>query len=148
MVPLLACLKDRTHTWGNDPLPLALRDKTLWLPNTEMTKLCVVSDETSTNLFPHFQRLTLQGVTLQLSILGSGGRVQSPRVRLGVDLGGRGRGRRWGVFPRNYIYIVREIRAGSPSDETPWLPNTDMTKPCEVSDETSTVPFPALSAPV
>jgi hypothetical protein len=27
---------------------------------------------------------------------------------------------------------------GSHSDETSWLPNTEMTKPCEVSDETST----------
>ena len=30
----------------------------------------------------------------------------------------------------------------SPSDETPMLPNKEMTKPCEVNDETSTDPFP------
>jgi hypothetical protein len=29
-------------------------DETHWLPNKEMTKLSEVSDETSTNLFPHF----------------------------------------------------------------------------------------------
>ena len=37
-----------------------LSDETLWLPNKETTKPCEVSDETSTNLFPHFQCLTLQ----------------------------------------------------------------------------------------
>jgi len=40
------------------------------------------------------------------------------------------------------IYILGEIRTGSPNDETPWLPNKEMTKPCEVSDETSTNLFP------
>ncbi len=40
------------------------------------------------------------------------------------------------------IYILGEIRTGSPNDETPWLPNKEMTKPCEVSDETSTNIFP------
>ena len=39
-------------------------------------------------------------------------------------------------------YILGEIRTGSPNDETPWLPNKEMTKPCEVSDETSTNLFP------
>jgi hypothetical protein len=39
-------------------------------------------------------------------------------------------------------YIVGEIRTGSPNDETLWLPNKEMTKPCEVSDETSTNLFP------
>jgi hypothetical protein len=36
------------------------------------------------------------------------------------------------------VYIVGEIRTGSPNDETPWLPNKEMTKLSEVSDETST----------
>ena len=40
------------------------------------------------------------------------------------------------------IYILGEIRTGSPNDETLWLPNKEMTKPCEVSDETSTNLFP------
>jgi len=39
-------------------------------------------------------------------------------------------------------YIIRRLRTGSPNDETPWLPNKEMTKPCEVSDETSTNLFP------
>ena len=39
-------------------------------------------------------------------------------------------------------YILGEIRTGSPNDETLWLPNKEMTKPCEVSDETSTNLFP------
>ena len=41
-------------------------------------------------------------------------------------------------FYRDYPYILGEIRTGSPNDETLWLPNKEMTKPCEVSDETST----------
>ena len=36
------------------PVALVASDETLWLPNKEMTKPCEVSDETSTNLFPHF----------------------------------------------------------------------------------------------
>ena len=40
-------------------------------------------------------------VTLRLSNLGSGGRVRSPRVRGGVDLGGRGRGSEGGCFSEN-----------------------------------------------
>jgi hypothetical protein len=40
------------------------------------------------------------------------------------------------------VYIIREIRTGSPSDETNWLPNKEMSKLCEVSDETSTKLFP------
>jgi hypothetical protein len=43
------------------------------------------------------------------------------------------------IFTRYIIYIVRRFTTGSPSDETPWLPNKEMTKPCEVSDETSTI---------
>jgi hypothetical protein len=39
-------------------------------------------------------------------------------------------------------YIIRRLHTGSPSDETLWLPNKEMTKPCEVSDETSTNLFP------
>jgi len=39
-------------------------------------------------------------------------------------------------------YIIRRSSTGSPSDETHWLPNKEMTKPCEVSDETSTNLFP------
>ena len=39
-------------------------------------------------------------------------------------------------------YILRRSSTGSPSDETHWLPNKEMTKPCEVSDETSTNLFP------
>ena len=35
------------------------------------------------------------------------------------------------IFRR--FYILGEIRTGSPNDETPWLPNKEMTKPCEVS---------------
>ena len=43
-------------------------------------------------------------------------------------------------------YIVRRFTTGSPRDEPHWLPNTEMTKLCEVSDETSTdAGFPALS---
>ena len=49
-------------------------DGTHWLPNKEMTKLWEVSDETSTDRFPHFQCLTLQCDTSTLS-LRSGGRV-------------------------------------------------------------------------
>jgi hypothetical protein len=75
-------------------------DETHWLPNKEMTKLSEVSDETSTNLFPHFQCQTLQCDTSTLK-LRPGGRVRSPRVRLGVDLGGRGGGRWGGCFPEN-----------------------------------------------
>jgi len=41
-----------------------------------------------------------------------------------------------------FVYILRRLHTGSPSDETPWLPNKEMTKPCEVSDETSTNLFP------
>ena len=44
--------------------------------------------------------------------------------------------------PLHMSYIVRRLRTGSPSDETPWLPNKEMTKPSEVSDETSTNLFP------
>jgi hypothetical protein len=36
------------------PVALMTYDETSWLPNKEMTKPCEVSDETSTNLFPHF----------------------------------------------------------------------------------------------
>ena len=53
-------------------------DGTHWLPNKEITKLWEVSDETSTDRFPHFQCLTLQGVTRRLSVFGQG-----------VDLGGQ-----------------------------------------------------------
>ena len=91
------------------PQPYILRrftiDGTHWLPNKEMTKLWEVSDETSTDRFPHFQCLTLQcdtstGSTLSLR---SGGRVGSPRgrgrltseVSLGVGGGG--------VFPETTL---------------------------------------------
>ena len=37
---------------------------------------------------------------------------------------------------------IRRSGTGSPSDETHWLPNKEMTKLCEVSDETSTNLFP------
>ena len=43
-------------------------DGTHWLPNKEMTKLWEVSDETSTDRFPHFQCLTLQCDTSTLSL--------------------------------------------------------------------------------
>ena len=36
------------------------------------------------------------------------------------------------------VYIVRRFTTGNPSDEPPWLPNKEMTKLCEVSDETWT----------
>ena len=70
-------------------------DGTQWLPNKEMTKLWEVSDETSTDRFPHFQCLTLQCDTSTLN-LRPGGRVGSPRgrgrltseVSLGVGGGG------------------------------------------------------------
>ena len=75
-------------------------DGTHWLPNKEMTKLWEVSDETSTDRFPHFQCLTLQCDTSTLS-LRPGGRVGSPRgrgrsARGSVDLRGQPRGRRGG----------------------------------------------------
>ena len=60
---------------------IALVTKTPQLPNAEMTKLCEVSDETSTdrflrNRFPHFQCLTLQSDTSTLNLrLGGSGRV-------------------------------------------------------------------------
>jgi hypothetical protein len=41
-----------------------------------------------------------------------------------------------------HLYIVRRFTTGNPSDEPPWLPNKEMTKLCEVSDETSTDRFP------
>ena len=48
-----------------------------------------------------------------------------------------------GFVIRMYVsYIVRRSTTGRPSDETLWLPNKEMTKPCEVSDETSTNLFP------
>ena len=47
-------------------------DGTHWLPNTEMTKLWGVSDETSTDRFPHFQCLTLQCDTSTLSLRSGG----------------------------------------------------------------------------
>ena len=54
--------------------PVALMTKPPWLPNKEMTKLSEVSDETLTNLFPHFQCLTLQcdPSTLKPRLGGSG----------------------------------------------------------------------------
>jgi hypothetical protein len=33
-----------------------------------------------------------------------------------------------GVEVSDRYYIVGEIRTGSPNDETPWLPNKEMTK--------------------
>ena len=47
-------------------------DGTHWLPNKEMTKLWEVSDETSTDRFPHFQCLTLQCDTSTLSLRSGG----------------------------------------------------------------------------
>ena len=84
-------------------------DETHWLSNKEMTKPCEVSDETSTNLFPHFQCQTLQCDTSTLN-LRPGGRVRLPRVRLGVDLGGRGRGRRGGVFPKTTLNFLDSLQ--------------------------------------
>ena len=70
-----------------------LSDETPWLPNKEMTKPCEVSDETSTNLFPHFQCLTLQCDPSTLKPwLGGVWR------KLGLDLGGQLGGRQH--FPR------------------------------------------------
>ena len=43
-----------------------------WLPNKEMTKLWEVSDDTSTDRFPHFQCLTLQCDTSTLSLRSGG----------------------------------------------------------------------------
>jgi len=38
------------------------------------------------------------------------------------------------VFPRvRSLYILGEIRTGSPNDETLWLPNKEMTKPLYLS---------------
>jgi len=31
----------------------------------------------------------------------------------------------------SHRYIVRRFTTGSPNDETPWLPNKEMTKPWE-----------------
>ncbi len=45
--------------WGRIYI-LTTSDETHWLPNKEVMKLSEVSDETSTNLFPHFQCQTLQ----------------------------------------------------------------------------------------
>ena len=45
-----------------------------------------------------------------ISNLGPGGRVRSPRVRLGVDLGGRGRGRRGGVFPKTTLDFLDSLQ--------------------------------------
>ncbi len=45
-------------------------------------------------------------------------------------------------YTKHRFYILGEIRTGSPNDETLWLPNKEMTKPCEVIDETSTNLFP------
>ena len=36
------------------------------------------------------------------------------------------------IFSRRFRYILRRFTTGSPSDETHWLPNKEMTKPCEV----------------
>ena len=65
------CYIFRRFTTGNPS------DEPPWLPNKEMTKLCEISDETSTDRFPHFQCLTLQcdPSTLNLRL---GGRVGSP----------------------------------------------------------------------
>ena len=49
-------------------------------------------------------------VTRRLSNLGPGGRVRSPRVRGGVDLGGRGRGRRGGVFPETTLNFLDSLQ--------------------------------------
>ena len=77
-------------------------DGTHWLPIKEMTKLWEVSDETSTDRFPHFQCLTLQCDTSTLN-LRLGGRLGF-WSDLEVDLGGRGRGRRvGGVFPETTL---------------------------------------------
>ena len=64
-----------------DLLPLVTNPEPPWLPNTEMTKLCEVSDETSTDRFPHFQCLTLQcdPSTLTLRLGGSGRVASGPR---------------------------------------------------------------------
>ena len=43
-------------------------------------------------------------------IYGSGGRAGSPRVRLGVDLRGRGRGRRRGVFPKTTLNFLDSLQ--------------------------------------
>ena len=77
----------RTISFG-DLLPVALVTKTPQLPNAEMTKLCEVSDETSTHRRTvsgfrltvsrtfYFQCLTLQSDTSTLNLrLGGSGRV-------------------------------------------------------------------------
>ena len=75
-------------------------DETPWLPNKEMTKPCEVSDETSTNLFPHFQCLTLQCDPSTLKP--RHGVVSDFGPRLGVDLGGQLRTLdQGGCFPGN-----------------------------------------------
>ena len=86
-----------------------------------MTKLWEVSDETSTDRFPHFQCLTLQSidssVTRRLSVfgqgVGSGARVAS---------GSQGRGRGWltsevslgvgggGVFPETTLDFLDSLQ--------------------------------------
>ena len=102
---LLVCSNLQLADYSETLLPRSPIDGTHWLPNKEMTKLWEVSDETSTDRFPHFQCLTLQcdtstGSTLSLR---SGGRVGSPRgrgrltseVSLGVGGGVFSRKRHW-----------------------------------------------------
>jgi hypothetical protein len=67
-----------------------------------MTKLSEVSDETSTNLFPHFQCQTLQcdTSTLKPRLGGWVGFWSDLGVDLGGQLGGRTKG---GVFPKTTL---------------------------------------------
>ncbi len=62
-------------------------------------------------------------VTLRLSNLGRGGRVRSPRVRGGVDLGGRGRGWRGGVFPETTLNFLDSLQTRpDPTQPRPGSP--------------------------
>ena len=98
-----ACYIIRRFTTGNPS------DEPPWLPNKEMTKLCEVSDETSTDRFPHFQCLTLQcdASTLNLRL---GGRLGF-WSDLEVDLGGQPRARRGGGgFPETTLDFLDSLQ--------------------------------------
>ena len=97
--------------WLPNKLYRTESDEIHWLPNKEMTKLSGSMTKLRPRTFSRtFRCQTLSSVTRRLSIFGSGGRVRSPRVRLGVDLGGRGRGRRGGVFPKTTLDFLDSLQ--------------------------------------
>ena len=64
-------------------------------------------------------------MTRRLSIFGSGDRVGRPRVRGGVDLRGRGRGRRGGVFPETTMDFLDSLQ----TRPDPTRPSTSTSEP-------------------